>query len=185
VAFHPGGDRLVSADLKGVLKDWDWRSGRHIRDLDAKALHKYDTGFHANIGGTRGLAFDADGRRLACCGITNVSNAFAGVGNPLVVAFDWLDGKPKPLTPKEPFQGTAWGVALHALGPVIACGGGTGAKIWFWPQNGAGSTHSLAVPANARDLALHPSGQSFAVAGANGTAYLYALPHVPAPTSWW
>ena len=56
-------------------------------------------------------------------GITNVSNAFAGVGNPLVVVLDWKTGKPRQLKPKEEFQGTAWGVAFHPAGYVIAAGG--------------------------------------------------------------
>ncbi len=175
VAFHPDGERLVSADLKGVVKDWDWRTGTVVRTLDAKALHKYDGGFMADIGGARGLTFSADGGRLACCGITNVSNAFAGVGNPLVVAFDWAEGKGHALAPKDAFQGTAWGVALHPSGLVIAAGGGSGAAAWFWPAGKPASAFSLNVPSSARDLALHPSGERFALAGANGVAYVYAL----------
>ncbi|HEY1380408.1 MAG TPA: WD40 repeat domain-containing protein [Gemmataceae bacterium] len=176
LAFHPGGERLVSADLLGIVKDWDWQTGELVRDLDARPLHKYDAGFRADIGGARGLAFAPDGSRLAVCGITNVSNAFAGVGNPLVIAFNWADGKPTQLTPKAGVQGTAWGVALHPLGLVIAAGGGAGAWVWFWKGDAAASAHVVALPASGRDLALHPSGERFAVAGANGTAYVYALP---------
>jgi WD40 repeat protein len=175
VAFHPDGDRLVSADLKGVIKDWDWKAGKLVRDLDAKALHKYDAGFMADIGGARGLAFSGGGTRLAVCGITNVSNAFAGVGNPLVVAFNWADGKPLPLTPKDGVQGTAWGVAFHSLGLTIACGGGAGAWVWFWQGAAAASAHVVKLAASGRDLALHPAGDRFAVAGADGTAYQYVL----------
>jgi WD40 repeat protein len=180
VAFHPDGARLVSCDLKGVVKDWDWRTGALVRELDAKALHKYDAGFMADIGGARGMAFAPDGNRLACCGITNVSNAFAGVGNPLVIVFDWADGKPRQLTPKAAFQGTAWGVAFHPAGLVIAAGGGSGAQAWFWKGDETASAHQMAVPASARDLALHPSGERFALAGANGVAYLYTLRPKPA-----
>jgi hypothetical protein len=81
VAFHPSGTRLVSADLMGVVKDWDTTTGACVRDLDAKVMHKYDPTFRADIGGARGMAIAPDGR-VACAGITNVSNAFAGVGNP-------------------------------------------------------------------------------------------------------
>lgn len=175
VAFHPNGERLVSADLKGVVKDWDWRTGTVVRTLDAKALHKYDGGFMADIGGARGLTFSFDGSRLACCGITNVSNAFAGVGNPLVVSFDWAEGKGQSLATKDAFQGTAWGVALHPSGLTIAAGGGSGAAAWFWKGNEATSAFALKVPASARDLALHPDGGAFALAGANGVAYVYGL----------
>ena len=93
VAFHPDGKRLVSCDLKGVVKDWNLNTGTSERELDAKTLWKYDPGFMADIGGARAMTFSADGTQLACAGITNVSNAFAGVGNPAVVLFDWKDGK--------------------------------------------------------------------------------------------
>ncbi len=84
VAFHPEGTSLASADLKGVVKDWDL-TGTMSRQLDAKVLYKYDPTFMADHGGVRSMAFSADGSLLACAGITNVSNAFAGIGNPLVV----------------------------------------------------------------------------------------------------
>ena len=175
VAFHPGGGRLASADLKGVVKDWDLATGACVRDLDAKVLHKYDGGFRADIGGARGMAFDATGLRLACCGITDVSNAFAGVGNPLVVVTDWAGGKPRLLKPKDAFQGTAWGVAFHPAGHVVAVGGGSGGKVWFWKGDETVSSHVVYLPASGRDLALHPSGDRFAVALASGAVQVYTL----------
>ena len=174
VAFHPDGTRLVSCDLKGIVKDWDLKSGKCGRDIDAKVLAKYDTGFMADIGGARGMAFQADGSAFAVCGITNVSNAFAGVGNPAVVVIDWKDGKPKLFKPKDAFQGTAWGVAFHPSGAVVAAGGGQGGRVWFWKDDPV-SVHAVTVPANCRDLALSPSGDRFAVAGSNGSAYVYNL----------
>jgi WD40 repeat protein len=173
VAFHPRENRLVSCDLKGVIRDWDVAAGKVVRELDAKALHKYDTGFRADIGGARGMTFSADGSTLACTGITNVSNAFAGVGNPLVILFDWKDARPKPLKPKEGYQGTGWGVALHPDGFTVAAGGASGGRVWFW--QGEENTHTLDVPASARDMALHPSGTALATAGHNGTAYVLTL----------
>ena len=175
VAFHPDGTRLASQELKGIVKEWDLKTGKTIRDLDAKILHKYDPTFMADIGGARGMCFDADGAHLAVAGISNVSNAFAGVGNPLVLLFNWKEGTSKQLKPKEAFQGTMWGVAFHPSGYVIAAGGGSGGRIWFWKAGETTSSHMVAVPANARDLALHSSGQRLAVAGGNGAAFLYAM----------
>jgi WD40 repeat protein len=184
VAFHPDGTRLASCDLKGVVKDWNLKTGASDRELDAKALWKYDPGFMADIGGARAMEFAADGIRLACAGITNVSNAFAGVGNPAVVLFDWKEGKSKLLKPKEQFQGTAWGVAFHPAGFVIAGGGGQGGGVWFWKGDDLASVHFLKVPASARDMALAPGGGRFACAGANGSVYVYTFaPGAgPAPT---
>jgi WD40 repeat protein len=141
LAFHPAGTRLVSCDLKGVVMDWDWRSGRCVRELDARPLHKYDGVFRADIGGARGMAFDPTGNRLAVCGITNVANAFAGVGNPLVMTFDWVDGKSRQLRPAATFQGTAWGVGFHPSGAILSAGGGSGGQLWVWTGD-EGSTHT-------------------------------------------
>ena len=181
VAFHPAGGRLASADLKGVVKDWDVKTGACGRDLDAKVLTKYDPTFMADIGGARAMGFSGDGAKLACAGIVNVSNAFAGVGNPAVVLFDWAAGTSKVLKPKDAFQGTAWGVGFHPAGFVVAAGGGSGGRVWFWTGDDAASAHAVTVPANARDLTLHPDGTRLAVAGANGSALVYTLtPAAPA-----
>ncbi|MFO0798719.1 MAG: hypothetical protein U0804_14700 [Gemmataceae bacterium] len=174
VAFHPSGTRLVSADLLGTVKDWDTTTGACVRELDAKQMHKYDPTFRADIGGARGMAVAPDGR-VACAGITNVSNAFAGVGNPLVVLFDWADGKPKALKPKDAFQGTAWGVGVLSDGTVVAAGGGSGGRVWFWSGAETTSTHMLTHAAHIRDLAIHPAGDRFAVACSTGAAVVYTL----------
>jgi hypothetical protein len=183
IAFHPDGTRLASCDLKGTVKDWNLTTGVCERDLDAKVLHKYDTGFMADIGGARSMGFSLDGKTLACAGITNVSNAFAGVGNPAVVLFDWKEGKSRVLKTKEAFQGTAWGVAFHPAGFVIAGGGGNGGRVWFWKRDELANMHSLTVAASVRDLALDHDGNRFAAAGANGSAYVYTFTPGPLPAA--
>jgi WD40 repeat protein len=174
-AFHPDGKHLVSADLKGVVKVWDLAKGESVRELDAKVLYKYDSSFLADHGGVRSMAFSADGALLACAGITNVSNAFAGVGNPLVVLFDWASGKQKQLLrPKVNFQGTAWGVVIHPAGFIAGVGGGNGGVLWFWKPDNAQDFFSLKLPNNARDLDLHPDGRRLAVAFADGAVRVYS-----------
>lgn len=176
LAFHPDGDRLVTADHKGTLIDWDWQASKQIRQLDASALHKYDKSFRADIGGARALTFSPDGQTLGCAGITNVSNAFAGVGNPLIVLLDWEAGKVmRKLTPKKAFRGTAWGMAFHPEGFMIAVGGGSGGQLWFWEGDEEKSTHTVKLPKHGRDLALHPDGRSLAVAQYDNAARIYAL----------
>ncbi len=175
IAFHPAGRHLASADLKGVVKVWDLEKGTLEREFDASALHRYDPSFMADHGGVRGMAFRGDGAALACCGITEVTNAFAGVGKPLVLLFDWSTGKAKQLRPRENFQGTAWGVAFHPAGYVVAVGGGNGGAVWFWKGEGGPDVFALKLPANGRDLDLHPDGRRLAVACADGAVRVYDI----------
>jgi hypothetical protein len=41
--------------------------------------------------------------------------------------------------------------------------------------------HTVNVPVNARDMAIHPDGTAIAIAGANGSAYVYTM--LPAPAA--
>lgn len=175
VAFHPTGKQLVSGDLKGVLKVWDLDKGEAVRTLDASALYRYDAIFQADHGGVRGMVFRPDGAVLACCGITDVTNAFAGIGRPLVLLFDWVTGKARQLRPRKNFQGTAWGVAFHPAGYVIAVGGGNGGAVWFYKGEGPQDEVVLEHPINGRDLDLHPHGRRFAVAAADGVLRIYDM----------
>jgi len=174
MAFHPDRRRFVSADHHGIIKDWDLPSGKLVRELDSKLLYKYDTGFMAHIGGIRGMSFDAAGTALACCGVTNVSNAFAGVGNPGVLVFDWLSGKSRTLALKDAYTGTGWAVHIHD-GFVIAAGGNVDGRAWFWKLADAGFVHAVTLPVNTRDLALHPGGTAFAIATHGGYASIYSM----------
>jgi WD40 repeat protein len=176
VAFHPAGKQLVSADLHGIVKVWDLAREKVDRELDAKVLYKYDAGFGADIGGVRSMAFNADGSLLACAGITNVSNAFAGVGNPLVVLFDFATGKHNQLLrPKVAFNGTAWGVAFHPQGFLLGVGGGNGGMLWAWKPDAAQSFFTLKLPNNARDLDLHPDHLRLAVPFFDGFVRIYDM----------
>ncbi len=177
LTFTPDGTHLVSADLKGIVKDWEVSTGKLVRDLDASILYKYDKGFMADIGGVRSMAFSADASLLACGGITDVTNAFAGVGKPLIVLFDWKTGKQKLLLrPKNAFQGTIWGVAFHPSGWILGAGGGAGGMLWFWKPGEAQSSVELKLPTNARDLDLAPEGKRLAIPFADGMTRIYEIP---------
>src|SRR5262249_50498246 len=133
-------------------------------------------GFRADIGGVRSMAFSADGALLACAGITDVSNAFAGVGKPLVILFDWQTGKGKQnLRAKEALPGTAGGVGFHPAGHIIAAGAGNGGALWFFKPDQAQDVFTLKMPNNARDLDLHPDGKRLAVPLFEGIARVYDM----------
>jgi WD40 repeat protein len=176
VAFHPTGEHLVSADLHGVIRHWSVASGTQTRTLDCSILFRYDPTFRADHGGIRAMTFNREGTTLACTGITNVTNAFAGIGNPAVVLFDWQTGnRTQILRPQPAFQGTGWGVVYHPAGFVAAAGGGNGGALWFWRPSQANSFHTVALPTNARDLDLHPDGRRLAIAFADGAVRIYDM----------
>ncbi len=176
VAFHPTERMLVSGDLRGNIKQWDLQTGRETRQMDASAIFRYDPGFRADHGGVRSMSFSADGSMLACAGITNVSNAFAGVGNPAIVLFNWQTGQRTQVLRVNPaFQGTAWGVVFHPQGYVIGAGAGNGGGIWFWRPTEQNSIHSITVPNNARDLAIHSDNRRLAVPCFDSVLRIYEL----------
>lgn len=176
VAFHPSERMLVSGDLRGNIKQWDLTTGRETRQMDASAIFRYDPTFRADHGGIRGMTFNADGSSLACAGITNVTNAFAGVGNPAIVLFNWATGARAQVLRVQPaFQGTAWGVVFHPHGYVIGAGAGNGGGIWFWRPTTENSVQNIAVPNNARDLAMHPDNRRLAVPCFDNVLRIYQL----------
>ena len=170
VAFHPSGNSLVTGDLKCNLIEWNVADGAQVRTWKAESLIKYDGGFRADIGGFRGLSFSPDGKRLACSGITNVTNAFAGIGNPRVVVFDWeAVDKPIEHSAKGKLEGVAWGVAIHPDGTTIAASGGrSGGRLLFWRPGEAESFHLFKLPNTARDFDLSSDGLHAATAHYDG-----------------
>ena len=177
LAFHPDGRHLVSGELKGILKQWEIATWQLVRDYDASVLHKYDPTFKADCGGIRGLAFSPDGRYLAAGGIGEVSNAFAGVGRPTVLVFDWVTGQRiHMLLPKGAFQGTVWALEFQPTGAfLVAAGGGGGGGMWFWDVETGAALIDVALPSVAYDLSFHPDGLRMALACYDNTIKIYDL----------
>ncbi|MDA1165042.1 MAG: hypothetical protein O3B13_18245 [Planctomycetota bacterium] len=174
VVFHPNGKQLATGDLKCNLIDWDVATGRQLRTWQAESLQKYDKTFIATIGGFRGMAFSPDGKYLACSGITNVTNAFAGIGNPSIVVFDWETGKQQiEHLSKAKLTGVGWGVAFHSDGTRIGVSGGnSGGYLLFWKPDDANEFHQLKLADTARDLDLASDGLRIATAHHNGHVYV-------------
>lgn len=179
VAFHPRQNFLVSADHRGVVKQWDYNQGRATRTMDASVLQRYDNTFRATIGGIRSMAFNEDGSLLACSGITNVTNAFAGVGNPAVVLFNWQTGeRQQVLRPQRNFRGTGWSIHFHPSGFLAGVGGGSGGRLWFWRPNQAQSFAEVNLPRDAFDIDLHRDNRRLAIAFHDNSVRIYDM--VPA-----
>jgi WD40 repeat protein len=177
VAFHPSGRSLVSGDLMGVLKEWDTAEWSHCRDLDAAVLTGYDKTFQADCGGIRGIDFSPDGKHLAVSGISEVTNAFAGIGKPTVVLFDCESGQRlKVMLPAQNFQGTCWSVRFHPSGEfLVGAGGGNAGSLWFWKPSADKSFFDFKLPQVAYDAHFHPDGLRLAVALYDQTVRVYDL----------
>lgn len=180
VAFSPAGDRLVSCDLRGHLRLWDTSSDDKIQLIaelpQLEALYKYDTTFRADIGGARCLAFSLDGKRVAIGGVTNVTNAFAGVGDATVLIVDLeTEEVAQQYSPKESVRGTAWGIAEHPAGFWVGMtGGGGGGWFYFWRGDESEEFFKLKLKAEGRGMSVSPSRQFFAVAHADRHLRIYS-----------
>jgi hypothetical protein len=159
------------------LFQWNTADGKLERQLKLATLHKYDETFKADIGGFLGLTFSADGKRLAAAGITNVTNAFAGVGNPQVIVVDWESGKELVQhESKSKVQGVAWGVALHPDNVTIAVSGGpSGGFLLFWKAEQKEEYFQLKLPNTGRDLDLSPDGLHVGIAHFDQKVRIYRL----------
>ena len=123
---------------------------------------------------------------LAVGGITNVTNAFAGIGNPAVVEIDWNSGKPKVQHGgKEAINAVAWGVVQHADGYWIGlAGGGAGGWLFFWKPGEQHEFFKLKLPDSGRDLALAADGLRIAAAPhADGNLRMYDLTPLAPPAA--
>lgn len=182
VKFDPTGRSLVSGDLMGVLKQWDVATGKHIRDLDAKVLSKYDKTFRADCGGIRGMAFSPTGKYLLVAGISKVTNAFAGVGEPTGVLFDFKTGKKlRVMTAAKKFRGALWGVAWHPSGKwFVGVGGSNSGGMWFWQPESAKSFHFVKLRSCGYDVSMHPDGLRIAAALYGKSLAIYDLASAPA-----
>ena len=209
VAFHPDGRHLVSGDLMGLIKQWELspaqsqtagapagddagsvptstatgvETWRHVRDFDGAHLHGFDTTFVAHCGGIRGIDFSPDGRYLAVGGIAEVTNAFAGIGKPTALLFDWTDGKRlHVMQPAGAFTGAVWGLQFDPTGEfLVGAGGGGSGALWIWKLDQPKAVLDFKLPQTARGVCFHPDGLRIAVPLFDGSVRIYDLgPQVP------
>ena len=178
VAFHPNGESLISADLRGCVKHWDVKTGELVRELDASLLYTYSEKYEVEVGGIRGMSFNADGSRLCCAGATG-EKGIAHSGNARVLLFDWESGNVlRELKPEKEEICTAWGVQFHPDGFIVASGGSrTGGFLWFWTPEEEVAFHMVKFQQRAPgfDVDLAPDNKTLAVANHDGTIRLYEM----------
>lgn len=177
VIFSKDGTTLYSCDLKGTVRAWMASTGEGRELVTVAALHGYDTTFRADIGGARGIALRDDNSQLALGGITNVSNAFAGVGEIAVALVKLADGKlDQVLAAKAKTKGTVWGVAYHPSGYWIGLsGGGDGGFLTFWKDANSPEAFQYKLKNDGRGLSLAPNRAQAAVAHADQHLRVYGV----------
>jgi WD40 repeat protein len=168
--FTPGGQTLISADLRGLVIEWDYRPGKEARRLNAGKLYQYNAGQGVDYGGVRDLSLSRDGKYLACGGLIEASNPLGAVSNPAIVILDWRTSQDaRLLRPKENVLGLVYGLRFHPDGFLIAASGGNaGGFLWFWKPDQVNEFFKLTLPNTARDLDLHPDGLRIATAHHDG-----------------
>lgn len=181
VEFSLDSSTLVSCDLKGVLMSWAIDSGSPQELVTIKALHEYDTTFRADIGGARSIGLRADGTQLALGGITNVTNAFAGVGDIVVALVNVAQRKIDLLLEStDKTKGAIWGVAYHPGEFWIGLsGGGGGGWLCFWKGNVGHEFFKFKLANDGRGMSLSPDRMQVAVAHADMRLRIYALHEKP------
>ncbi|MBM4003220.1 MAG: hypothetical protein FJ295_08035 [Planctomycetes bacterium] len=169
--------RIFSCDLRGVVFEWTVESGVGRELVTVKALHEYDTTFRADIGGARCVAARSDGEQIALGGISNVSNAFAGIGEIVVALLNSQSGKiDQVLQAKDKTQGTTWGVAHHPDGFWIGVSGGAGRGwLYFWKGDESHEFHRVELKHDGRGMSLSPDRRQLAVAHADMQLRIYAI----------
>jgi WD40 repeat protein len=170
VLFHPKGEWLLTGDLVGVIKQWEVGSGKLLRSFDAKPLHTYEGGQQVDYGGVRAMSISGDGKWLAAGGLYKASNPLGAVNEPLVLLFDWESQKLEKQQIAEGIPGGSM-LRLRWLGDDTTlmgiCGGTSGGLLLFWKPDAEKSFHRLGLPANVRDMDLHPDGLQVATAHAD------------------
>jgi WD40 repeat protein len=176
VAFSQDSSSLVSCDLKGVVNAWTFDAEAPRELATVEALHKYDTTFRADIGGARDVALRADGAQLALGGITNVTNAFAGVGEIAIALVNLAEAKlDLVLETKDKTKGAAWGVAHHPDGFWIGLSGGGGGWLYFWKGDTKHEFFKLKLKNDGRGMSISPNRTQLAVAHADKHLRIYNL----------
>ena len=177
VAFLPDSTQIISCDLKGVVRAWQVGTTESRELATVKQLHEYDTTFRADIGGARGIAIRPDGLVVALGGITNVTNAFAGVGEIAIALVRTDTGDiERVLESKEKTKGTIWGVAYHPNRFWIGVsGGGGGGWLHFWNDDSNELFTQVKLANDCRGMSLAPDHRQLAVAHADMHLRIYLL----------
>lgn len=162
VLFHPDGKHLLTGDLMGKLHLWDIEARKLERTFDAAALHTYEGGQRVDFGGIRGLSIQPDCKQICAAGLHKGTNPLGAVHEPLVLRFDYGDGKLLKSHVCDGIPGgVLWRIQTLPDGTSMAvCGGSTGGFLLFFNAEQEKDIFRFKLPALARDMDMHlPTGR--------------------------
>jgi len=165
LAFHPDGQRIVSADRqpqKPQIKVWDIATGRETLKIEVAELSGYRRVEDIEWGGIRGLTLSPDGSLIVACGR-------AGYDGPAsALLFDSATGKLKRKLASS-LKGFCYMARFHAQGFLMTVGGDVAKgefRTWNVEQDASLADTSTSGPCTSLDI--HPEGTRFAVTQAIG-----------------
>ena len=167
VAIHPDNKSVVSGDLMGTLRHWNFESGQCERELKFEAMHLYDR--IQDVPGIYVLHFNAAGDTLTCAGgqPTRTGNH---QGIPVLHQIDWaMFEATKTQTYGVANDGFIFDLHWHTDGYFAAVtSGNPGAGQFLLGRLGEETAFFISKKmANCHTLALHPDGKSIVVAATN------------------
>ncbi len=170
VAVSPNGRHIASGDRAGEVRVWDVEAGKPAASFRVSEFYTFDAQKRARaIGGIRGLAFSADGARLAISGIGQVTNVDGFVGPCRVEVWDWQGGKPI-FAGNDKHQAVLNHVVFCQTAPwMIAAGGGDGGGvIAFWNQSSPMPQHLANPKGHVQSFCLDSDSRRLFTAGHEG-----------------
>jgi WD40 repeat protein len=170
VAVSPDGKVAASGDRAGFIRVWDLASGKTLAEFRTVELYTFDAQKRARaIGGVRGLAFSADGARLAVSGIGPVTNVDGFVGPCRLEVWDWKAAK-RLAVGQDKHQAILNHVAFgpHMTWLVGAGGGDGGGALVFWDGSASSAPHVAKPKGHLHAFVLDAAGTSVYAVGHGG-----------------
>lgn len=171
LAIAPKGEwRLFVGDQFGIIREFNYVSGKPGRTFEAKELHKLDR--IQDVGGVKCLLVSDDGKTLFAGGAEPKTGGFVQC-IPLLVAFDVASGKRlSQWKGANDNEGYVTDLAWHRDGFVIFTTSGQPGqgKFHIWKPGDEKTLFSGGKHPNCHSVALHPDGDRIAVSATNANS---------------